>query len=710
MGFFSLSRQANRQQVVDDFTGVPGVVGRADQLVQSCPIPELPALLLAETWLVDNLDIALKLQQQAQAATRFVTLQGELLESDGTLFLGSLRTETSLITRKSELRQLRHDIQIQEKKIEEQTSKADQLHLKHRQVQQQKQEKERELHDQMERFNAARLTLDQKQKQVDNLQSQQTAANTKSQKLRLEHEQLKQQLDKAFEDHSETEKKQATLQSLIDEKEHALSNSEHRLQLLKQSATDEQLQLAKQEERLSSLQTAFDKMEHELGQRLERREEAEERYKEFKTKLASLRLQLLNTNASLAEQALSGEKLEDKSLGKMRLKRNCRNARASLLEEESKLRQSRRELSDLVHKEEIREQEFQLQLKTLRERIEEEYQLTLEKVVSSGASAVRLYWQEEAAEELNEDSDENIDSTSAENASSIDDEDAEQLSSANEVDETDDSDEVVDSRDISANQNDTSKVSDAEPVLGEAEFNTLYEQVREEIESRVSKLRQRLKTMGSINTESLEQLDSLETRFAHLSMQLEDLTQAKNALEDIIRRINTESRRMFIETYDSIRENFQDLFRKLFGGGNGDIILEDPEDPLECGIEIVARPPGKELRSISLLSGGEKTMTAVALLMAIFRSKPSPFCILDEVDAALDEANIGRFINVVKEFQSETQFIMITHRKPSMTVTDRLFGVTMEESGVSKRLTVQFEDIKENGEFEVSGDQNRRAA
>lgn len=154
-----------------------------------------------------------------------------------------------------------------------------------------------------------------------------------------------------------------------------------------------------------------------------------------------------------------------------------------------------------------------------------------------------------------------------------------------------------------------------------------------------------------------------------------------------------------METYESVRENFQDLFRKLFGGGNGDIVLEDGDDPLESGIEIVARPPGKELRSISLLSGGEKTMTAVALLMAIFRSKPSPFCILDEVDAALDEANIGRFINVIKEFKDETQFIMITHRKPSMTVTDRLFGVTMEESGVSKRLTVQFDNIKENGEF-----------
>ncbi|MAT16758.1 MAG: chromosome segregation protein SMC, partial [Planctomyces sp.] len=670
---------------------------------------ELPELLLAGTWLVETLDVAFALQQQARYSPRFVTLQGELLEADGTLYLGSLRSETSLITRKSELRHLRQDIHQQERKIDEQNAKADHLHVELREIQQRKRDREKELAEQTEQYRIARLSLEQKQKQVDELTSQHKANNTQSQKLRIEHEQLNKQLEAAFADHSQAEKHQAELQSLIEEKEHVLANSEHRLQLLKQSATDEQLQLAKQEERLSSLQTAFDRMEHELGQRLEQREEAEDRYREFKTKLTELRLLQLNANAELAEQALTAESLESQAFNQMRLKRRCRDSRAELVERETRLRQSRRELSDRVHKEEIRQQEFQLQLKTLRERIQEEYQLTLESVVGSGASAVRLYWQEEPEaedEETAESSELDIEETSliedevAEDSAVEDEEDDSDLEATAEAD--DDSEEEVEDDDLAGLSTGT--------VLDDAQFVPLYEQVREEIEARVSKLRQRLKSMGSINTESLEQLDSLETRFAHLSMQLEDLSQAKHALEDIIRRINSESRRMFIETYDSIRENFQDLFRKLFGGGNGDIILEDPDDPLECGIEIVARPPGKELRSISLLSGGEKTMTAVALLMAIFRSKPSPFCILDEVDAALDEANIGRFINVVKEFQSETQFIMITHRKPSMTVTDRLFGVTMEESGVSKRLTVQFEDIKENGEFDVNGAENRRAA
>ena len=149
---------------------------------------------------------------------------------------------------------------------------------------------------------------------------------------------------------------------------------------------------------------------------------------------------------------------------------------------------------------------------------------------------------------------------------------------------------------------------------------------------------------------------------------------------------------MFIDTLAAVRGYFQELFRKLFGGGQADIVLEEAADVLESGIEITARPPGKELRTLSLLSGGEKTLTAIALLLAIFRNKPTPFCILDEVDAALDEANTIRLAGVLREFLDLSQIIVVTHKKRTMAAADRLWGVTMLESGVSRLLPMRFED------------------
>ncbi len=211
-------------------------------------------------------------------------------------------------------------------------------------------------------------------------------------------------------------------------------------------------------------------------------------------------------------------------------------------------------------------------------------------------------------------------------------------------------------------------------------------------EEEITELRRKLSKLGSVNLEAIDELKELEDRFATLRIQFDDLVAAQKVLQDIIDRINTDSRRQFTETFETIRSHFQELFRKLFGGGMADVVLEEGVDILESGIEVIARPPGKELRSISLMSGGEKTMTAVALLLAIFRSKPSPFCILDEVDAALDEANVGRFTAVLRDFLDRSQFIIITHHKRTMSAADVLYGVTMAESGISSRFSVRFED------------------
>ena len=222
---------------------------------------------------------------------------------------------------------------------------------------------------------------------------------------------------------------------------------------------------------------------------------------------------------------------------------------------------------------------------------------------------------------------------------------------------------------------------------------------REEVQQEIDELRRKIGNLGHVNLDALEELQELETRHKTLADQYRDLVDAKASLERIIDKINTDSRRLFSETLETVRGHFQTLFRDLFGGGHGDIVLDEDVDILDSGIEIVARPPGKEPRSISLLSGGEKTLTCVALLLAIFRSRPSPFCVLDEVDAALDEANIDRFTQVLQDFLAWTQFIIVTHSKKTMTYADTIYGVTMQESGVSKQVSVRFEDVSEDGEI-----------
>lgn len=215
-----------------------------------------------------------------------------------------------------------------------------------------------------------------------------------------------------------------------------------------------------------------------------------------------------------------------------------------------------------------------------------------------------------------------------------------------------------------------------------------WEAVRAEIDD----LRGRIERLGNVNLDALDELEELTPRYDELLAQRGDVESSIGQLTHLIEELDVECRSRFTAHFDEIRKNFQALFRKLFGGGKADVILDDPDNPLESGIEIVARPPGKEPQSISLLSGGEKTLSAVALLFAVFQCKPSPFAFLDEVDAALDEANIERFNQVVREFLDHSQFIVITHSKQTMQCADVLYGVTQQEPGVSKRVSVRFDD------------------
>ena len=221
----------------------------------------------------------------------------------------------------------------------------------------------------------------------------------------------------------------------------------------------------------------------------------------------------------------------------------------------------------------------------------------------------------------------------------------------------------------------------------------------EEVRAEVDALRQRIMSMGAVNLVAIEEYSELKQRYEFLKTQSDDLTGAKAQLIKAIDDINQTSLRQFQVTFDQIRKNFAYTFQILFGGGRAEIELVTAEDPLESGIEIVAQPPGTKLKGITLLSGGQKTLTAVALLFALYMVKPSPFCLLDELDAPLDESNIHRFTNLLKQFVKESQFIIITHNKTTIATADAIYGVTMQERGVSKTLSMKFDQHK--GEAEV---------
>ena len=211
-----------------------------------------------------------------------------------------------------------------------------------------------------------------------------------------------------------------------------------------------------------------------------------------------------------------------------------------------------------------------------------------------------------------------------------------------------------------------------------------------QVKADVDALRQRLNGMGAVNLVAIEEYAELKQRHDFLKTQCDDLTNARADLLGAIDEINQTSQQQFAITFEQIQKNFKYTFETLFGGGKAALELIVAEDILESGIEIVAQPPGTKLKSISLLSGGQKTLTAVALLFALYMVKPSPFCLLDELDAPLDESNIGRFTNLLKQFVGESQFIIITHNKRTVAAANAIYGVTMEERGVSKTVSMRF--------------------
>ena len=632
-----------------NLNGVNGVIGRADRLVQVQPkYAEFIRKMLGGTWVVKTLNIAIELRANHESAdrVRFITLDGEIVEADGSVVVGPKSTTAGLVSRRSELRALKREIDRldgeQETCREQVKELTVQVEATEKKVQAQLEENTdiaTRLKDHQRECSTAEKQLGVVNRELDAAE-QELADNTNkitntAQQLTGQREQL-----------GLKETAIAAVLALVSQCDTSVTELRRERKQIEKSASSITSKLAKAEQVLEGMQSRVAQFRKELDEQQTAHQQAVEQAEVDSQAAGTAEQEIEAATKQLAELREQYESV-DESLQKLNHSRSELDADRKQVSMELRGKQDQLRLAqDKVHQQKSRIEQLRLQRQQLAERIQDDYGIDIANADSVTGSATLAI------------------------AATPDDENQTETR-----DETETKDNAV------------SEEAGSEVAILK----------RDEIDKEISELRRKLSSIGSVNLDALQELEDLESRYLAMDQQYQDLAQAKDTLQKIIARIDNDSRKLFVETLEIIRGNFQKLFRQTFGGGKADIILEADVDPLEAGVEIIATPPGKPEFSNSLLSGGEKALTAVSLLMAIFQFRPSPFCVLDEVDAPFDEANIGRFIDVLKSFLGWTKFVIVTHSKKTMTAATTLYGITMQESGVSKRVSVRFEDVSDDG-------------
>ena len=606
-----------------DLSSEPGVVGRADEFVETPPdLATLPRRLLGRYWFVDNLQTAVRLSNGVGRGLSYVTVVGEVVGADGTLAVGPRQSASGLLSRRSELRALVDE-------IEEMQQRNSQLEARNSQLEESieaadlKQQQLAERHQHIaHRFNESKLKTTALRQRLEEAKSQSSAAKAELSEAEAQSSQAETETSTYEEKLAQLKTEQAELLEKIGTQTEQSKQLEAQVDTLQRQVTDHRVALARCEQRRDGLQRQTEQLLHDHEEHDRALQETRDREAESREQCAQLEQSVLRLSSELAELYHEKEHLTAQLEEQNKKHEGRRQQRAQVVRQVDELREQLLSVQGSLQQIELSLQQLDHQRGDLSTRMKDDYGIELAVLASNESTG--------------------------------------------------------------------------EPPM---ELEN-----REEIDAEIEQLKGRLQGIGPVNLEALSELEAVEDRHASLSQQYEDLKTAKARLLTLVSQINTESRQIFMDSLDVIRGHFQQLYGSLFGGGEADIVVDDSSDEhgnkpdvLECGIEIVARPPGKQLRNISLLSGGERTMTCVALLLAIFKSRPSPFCVLDEVDAALDEANIDRFVEVLKQFMTDTQFVVITHSKRTMACADTLYGVTMQESGVSKRVSVRFEDVTADG-------------
>lgn len=660
-----MSRRTGEKIQLD---GLRGVLGRADRLTKYDEEYEpLIRFLLGTTWFVDTLSTALELSHFRGAGLRFVTAECQLVDIDGSITLGSLQTGLGLVSRRSEMQSAREQIVHAEEMV---AAGAAALALNQQRVAAAEAElraREAESHEATRELTTCELRLESLQLRLEKTQASHQSSLKTLDEIKAKSNELDSAFHGATENLSECIAREANIQSVLDELTTQVTNAESTVQAKQASVTEHRIDLARLEQRTEGMRMTLDQLVHDSTERAKSLEVAVTALDSIGVKIetatsASTDFQLKIEHAQQTIQSIE----ERQSLIQQQLENQQSVVEQSIRQADS----SRRNLEknqDLIQSIQQQLDQSQSQHDQLIAHYLSEYQIDL---IAINDAEFPESDQEAAA--MPDDESSSVDSPSEDDIALLD-----------SVDE------------VSSESSDQFEPRSKRKSKPTVDFSALD---RNEVESQITYLRHEIAAAGSVNMEALAELDELQSRYDRLSGHQTDLISAKTTLIETMAQIDADSQHLFMETLQAIRSNFQTLYRKSFGGGFADIVMENENDP-DSGIEIIATPPGKTTLSNSLLSGGEKALTAVALIMAFFQYRPSPFCILDEVDAPFDEANIGRFVTVLNEFLSSTKFIVVTHSKKTMTAANMIYGITMQESGVSRQVSVKFEDVNDKGEI-----------
>ena len=625
VGFVRVDRVSAAMDDSPEFANDPGVVGRADRLIDAAPeYAPLMARLLSRTWVVRELADAVRLAEAFPGVWNFATLTRDLVAADGTMCLGARKGATGIISRRSELRALAQQLAELQGRIATERGRLET-------TEQAIQAAERAARESQQALGAAQSSLGELRTKVQTAQERALQLDRQMAVLEKELTAGATQIAESEARLAASREELAGIEHQLAEQEAEISTRNFEREALEderraheQQLTAVRVDLAKSDERLRSLQERLQQYEVDHHDRRNTVTEQHRQIASGRARAEQIARSILAAESEVAGLYLRKEEFSREIVRLLNEAEGHRRRRAALQSGIQDARSTQRQLEERIHKRRLSLGELQLERGAIEGRLRDDYDIELAELAETIAH--------QPPEE------------------------------------------------------------------------------REAIDREIADLRRKINSIGVVNLAALDELEALETRHTHLAGQFKDLTDAKDSLEQIIQRINSDSRRLFAETLEAVRGNFQGLFRKLFGGGQADIVLEEGIDILESGVEIVAKPPGTKPAYIAQLSGGQRALTCVALLMAIFQFRPSPFCVLDEVDAPLDEANIERFVSVLKEFLAWTQFIVVTHSKKTMTCASTLYGVTMQESGVSKRVSVRFQDVSDNGEILRAADDDETAA